>query len=267
MCIKAWNTPTIIDYEISGNSSVGRALVSQTKGRGSESRFPLKIRLHLKHILPFLFIITIIACTRPASTPKALFKEELTRNEDTVILRKIVNNRQIEIYSITDSILLLSQVGEKTDTIHFNNYFHSFNCDVDLNGDNNKDLMIYSFPNMHGQLRPYVFLSNHEGKLYYRPELDIYNLSYDTVSRNICGFYVGGVYSESSKDIYKWENDSLRLVRGASMQYISADKSYIVKFYEKDVTKPYQTISRCSKNLWDTAVFENYPDIHEIIEL
>jgi hypothetical protein len=35
----------MFEYKISGNSSAGRASVSQTEGRGFESRFPLLLLL------------------------------------------------------------------------------------------------------------------------------------------------------------------------------------------------------------------------------
>ena len=127
--------------------------------------------------------------------------------------------------------------------------------------------MIYGMHNLYGQLRPFVFLSDKEGKLRYRPDLSIYNLSYDTISKSIRSFYEGGVYSNFSKDIYKWENDSLKLVRGASMQYASEEEGYVVEFYEKDATKPYQTVKKSSEQLWDTAVFKIYPDVVDTADI
>lgn len=217
----------------------------------------------MKRIVLLLLIIT--ACHHPVSTPenqsKAPFKEALIRNDDTVILKTFINNQEIEVFCIADSILLFSQEGERTDTIPFDNYLYGFNNNMDLNQDGYNDLMIYESLNMHGQLHPRVFLSNKAGKLRYRPELSIFNLCYDTITKHVVSFYEGGVYSDFSKNSYTWENDSLRLIRGASLKFISPEKGSILTFYTGKDEKPYKTFNKDSEELWDTAVFEIIPVI------
>jgi site-specific DNA-adenine methylase len=223
----------------------------------------------LKRILPFLFIVA--ACSHPAPTPriqsKVPFKEQFLRNDSLVILKKVVNGRQVEIFCIEDSILLFSQENEKTDTIPFKDYLYAFNDSLDLNEDNYKDLVIYCMPNMHGQFRPFVFLSKKNGKLNFRPDLSLYNICYDTTGKHVISFYIGGVYSEFVKNIYTWKNDSLELIRGASIQLISPEAGYVVKFYKGKDEIPYKTFKNRGEELWDTAVFKSYPDIHPIIIL
>jgi len=222
----------------------------------------------LKHILPFLLLIT--ACVQPAHQPTTLFKEQLIRNDttnpNTVILRKLVNNQPIEITNIADSILYFSQENQKTDTISFYNSLFGFNSNTDLNNDGFKELIIYGHHNMHGQRQSYVFLSDKTGRLHYRPELSLPNLVYDSITKHIISYYIGGVYSEHSKFIYIWDKDSLRLIRGATIQFNSPHTGYVLKFFEGNVDKPYKTI-QSSEEPWDTAIFKDYPEPDITIEL
>ncbi|WP_148230666.1 XAC2610-related protein [Chitinophaga pinensis] len=132
---------------------------------------------------------------------------------------------------------------------------------MDLNQDGYNDLMIYESLNMHGQLHPRVFLSNKAGRLRYRPDLSIFNLCYDTITKHVVSFYVGGAYSEHSKNTYTWENDSLRLIRGASLKIVSPEEGSILTFYTGKDKKPYKTFDKNAEELWDTAVFEQIPNI------
>ncbi len=217
----------------------------------------------MKHIFLLLFIIT--ACSHP--TPKPPFKEQLVRTDSIVVLKKLVNNRQIEVTNIIDSLLLFSQENGKTDSIPFENYLFAFNSDMDLNADSYKDLVIYGHPNMHGQCMPFVFLSNKEGILRYRPELSLFNIQYDTASKHILSFYLGGVYSEFTKDSYTWENDSLKFLRGASFQVLSPMGETLLVFYKGKDKVPYRKLKNSSEELWDTAVFKGYPDVSFVTEI
>lgn len=218
----------------------------------------------MKRIL--LLVAVISACTQPKS--KTPFTEELIRTDSAVILKKLVNNRQIEITNIVDSLLLFSQENTKTDTIHIECcYLFAFNDHMDLNADSYKDLVIYNHPNMHGQCVPFVFLSNKEGKLRYRPDLSIMNIQYDTVSKHILSFYWGGVYTKGTKDCYIWENDSLRFLRGASFAVLSPTGETLMEFYKGKDKMPYITLKNCCEELWDTAVFKGFPDVSFYTEI
>lgn len=114
---------------------------------------------------------------------------------------------------------------------------------------------------------PFVFISNKEGKLCYRPDLSICNLCYDTATKQIVSFYIGGVYSEHSKDLYIWENDSLKLVRGVLMS-LEQDHAGMFKrldFYKGDMRRMYRLVTEDCEAVWDTAIFSEYPmiDFHE----
>jgi len=198
---------------------------------------------------------------------KEPFKEQLTRTDSIIILKKLVNNQQVEIVNIIDSFLLFSQENAKTDTIPFDNYLFAFNDTMDLNADSYKDMVIYSYPNMHGQCRPFVFLSDKLGKLRYRPDLSLFNIQYDTTSKRIFSFYLGGIYSEVTKDSYTWENDSLKYLRGVSFQALpTVGKSVFVFYKGKDKT-PYKSLKNCCEDFLDTAVFYGFPDVHFFREL
>ncbi|SFO50414.1 hypothetical protein SAMN05428949_5464 [Chitinophaga sp. YR627] len=212
-----------------------------------------------------LFWAVISACSQPRSKPP--FIEEFIRTDSIVILKKLVNNRQIEIVNISDSLLLFSQENTKTDTILEYFYLYAFNDTMDLNADSYKDLVIYNHPNMHGQCMPVVFLSNKGGKLCYRPDLSLMNIQYDTISKHILSFYVGGVYTRNTKDCYTWEGDSLRFHRGASFELLSPMGETLMEFYEGNDTIPYKTLKNCCEELWDTAVFKGLPDVSFYTEI
>jgi hypothetical protein len=215
-----------------------------------------------------LFLAVIAACSQPKPEPKPPFKEQLIRTDSTVTLKKLVNNQQVEIINIIDSLLLFSQENTKTDTISLENcYLFAFSDNMDLNADSYKDLVIYGSPNIHGQCKPFVFLSNKEGKLRYRPDLSLMNIQYDTVSKRILSFYLGGAYTEHTKESYAWENDSLKFLRGASFQVLSPRGEPLLVFYKGKDKIPYRTLKNCCEELWDTAVFKNYPDFIFSIEI
>lgn len=206
-----------------------------------------------------LLLVIICACSQPI--PKPPFIQQLIRTDSVVILKKLINNRQTEIINIVDSLLLFSQENTRTDTILGYCYLFAFNDSMDLNADSYKDLVIYNHPNMHGQCIPFVFLSNKEGQLRYRPDLSLMNIQYDTISKHILSFYVGGVYTRNTKDCYTWKGDSLRFHRGASFELLSPMGETLMKFYEGNDTIPYKTLKNCCEELWDTAIFKGFPDV------
>lgn len=224
----------------------------------------------LKYILPFLFIMG--ACTHPTPKRNIPFKEALFTSVagDTVILKKLVNGQPVEIFTLTDSILLFSSEHDKNDTFPFKDFLKGFNDSMDLNGDGYKELIIYGNLNMHGQMKSYIFLSDKEGKLHYRPDLSHYNIRYDTTKKLVTSFYPGGAYSPHSKEIYTWENDSLQLIRGISLCFISPEKGSILKFYADKNETPYKTVTGTEENLagvWDTSLFQLYPEAEMVTQL
>lgn len=228
----------------------------------------------LKYI--FLFLFALGACTQPAPAPTTHNSEDklhqteppgqshVTRNGDTAVLRTAINNRKIEVFAIADSLLRLSQEGEATITIPFYTELFAYCDTMDINRDHQNDLFIYGHPNMHGQMSPYVFLSNNEGKLRYREDLSICNLCYDTATKQVISFYIGGVFSDHTKNAYIWKNDSLQLVHGASITVIQEGAAMFdrLQFYKGNNRKVYRTVIENSGAIWDTAVFKEYPSIY-----
>jgi hypothetical protein len=168
---------------------------------------------------------------------------------------------KIGIVVITDSVLLLSQVVgpdlRLTNRITFADYASDFKAD-DLNGDYKDDFIVYGHANMHGQKRPYVFMSDSEGILHYLPAASLYNIEYDWAKKELHSFYFGGVNSMHSKGIYRWQGDSVEQVAGLEYDMGSGE----IELYRMRKGKRYQRKFYHNHNevVFDTALFkvENY---------
>ncbi|MEI7597490.1 MAG: hypothetical protein WCK02_17210, partial [Bacteroidota bacterium] len=91
-----------------------------------------------------------------------------------------INNRKIAIITFTDSVFFLFQKNSKNnwtqiDSGLFETYAHRFE-ETNLNDDGNTDLIMYGFPDVHGESEPFVFISNDYGELHYRSDIKLYKL-------------------------------------------------------------------------------------------
>ena len=137
---------------------------------------------------------------------------------------KTLGNRQVGIAAISDSVLLVFQKQNHQYKLTARCSFpdNATDCKVaDLNGDGKEDVMVYGFGNMHGQRRPYVFLSDSTGLVHYRPDLALYNITYNRRAKLLISYYIGGANSVHSKEVYRWQGDSAKLVAGAEYDMYS----------------------------------------------
>lgn len=208
----------------------------------------------MKYIIPFFILLG-------SCRPSLPFVEGLTRDKDSVTFNKIINKKQIRIYAIVDSTLVISQDDERVDTLPFRHFFYGFNDQMDLNKDRQMDLLIYGVPDMHGQMQPFTFLSDEDGWLHYRPDLNQYNLSYDSTIQQVISFYEGGVNCRFLKEIYEWKEDSLKLIRGVALEAYNNENGWVVYWYASDPQNPYNIIKRMDGIAFDTAVFRSFPSL------
>lgn len=193
------------------------------------------------------------------SLRKYLHLTEFRQNGDSaryVLYGRQINNQPVGVVAITDSVLLLSQkIAGKwriTDRISFPSYAERLEVEQ-LNNDDEEDFIVYSYPNMHGQQQPYVFMSDSAGHLHYRPEMSsLYNLSYNRGSKRLHAYYVGGAYSEHSKKIYCWQGDSLKLLAEAKLDMYSGTTTLLRYMGKKYSSRTYR-----NEAVYDTALFQN----------
>lgn len=184
-------------------------------------------------------------------------------NEKYVFIITEINNHKVAIFAYTDSLLILFQNIDnkwiKTDSIEFDTYAHSFKK-CDLNGDKLDDLLINSAFNMHGQQYSYVFISDKNKRL--RPRVDIkrlFNLRYDSLTNMVSSYYFAGMHIDS-KELYKWENDSLKLIRGVECSYENPNRRAILTFYIMKNGKRHnlKTIWDKDESIFDTALWKGF---------
>lgn len=178
---------------------------------------------------------------------------------------KPLNDRQVGIAAISDSVLLVFQEQNHQYKLAARCSFpdNATDCEVtDLNGDDKEDVMVYGFGNMHGQRRPYVFLSDSTGLVHYRPDLGLYNITYSRRTKSLISYYIGGVNSVHSKEVYRWQGDSAKLVAGAEYDMYSGGlELYRMCGGKKCYRRLYPAVptdtARRSRNeaVYDTALF------------
>jgi hypothetical protein len=197
-----------------------------------------------KIIAIFLFLLHFASCgDKEKVTISKSLKQELTdslaiyssltevvKRDDSskyVLFLREVNKHKIGVVALTDSVLFLfNKSNEKwvqMDSIKFDTYATSFEV-LDLNSDNNDDFIIHGFGDMHGQSKPFVFISDVNGFLHYRSDFHhLYNIRIDKEKNLIESFYTGGEYS-NYKETYIWDKDSLILAEGVKQELISNKK-------------------------------------------
>jgi len=139
---------------------------------------------------------------------------------------KTLNSRQVGMAAISDSVLLVFQKQNHQYKLVSRCSFpdNATDCEVtDLNDDDKEDVIVYGFGNMHGQRRSYVFLSDSTGLVHYRPDLSLFNIAYSRRTKSLVSYYIGGVNSVHSKEVYRWQGDSAKLVAGAEYDMYSGE--------------------------------------------
>ncbi|NVN93775.1 MAG: hypothetical protein HXX18_00685 [Bacteroidetes bacterium] len=205
----------------------------------------------------FILKINLIdSLNRFSNLDEALLRGD---SSDYVLYIKEINENKIAVIAITDSLLFIFQQINgnwiQKDSILFKDYAESFEI-TDINGDFHDDLLIYGHPNMHGQNAPYVFLSDKNKNLHYRPDIHLFNIKFDKEKQLIKSFYEGNAYGENNKEYYQWKNDSLYLVRGVmSIMFANGDNE--VTFYKLKNGKRFNyKILNCPKEIvYDTALW------------
>lgn len=127
----------------------------------------------------------------------------------------------------------------------------------DLNGDGRADLVVSTTANMHGQPIPYVFMSDKQGVLHYREDVSMLGVAYDPKKKLVQSFFIGGAFDVHSKEVYRWEHDSLRQLAGAELDLPHST----VRLYRlRHGQKHYYLTSRGEKaeEVYDTALFKPY---------
>lgn len=190
--------------------------------------------------------------------------EYLRKDDKYVLYIHEINNKKIGIMAITDSVLFLFQKEKngwyQVDSIIFENYAFSFGI-KDINGDRKNDLIVYGFPNMHGQCFPFVFMSKTNYNLDFRPDINLMNINFDTAKNLVQSYYIGGVYTTIYKEYHKWEGDSLVLVRGVEhCPPFGSDRYPTVTFYKlkRGNRFDYKKILDKKGTVYDTALWEGY---------
>jgi hypothetical protein len=172
-----------------------------------------------------------------------------------VLYGKQLKANKIGIVAIYDSVLLLYQVVNRklnlASRIHFRNIVSDVE-EADLNGDDKSDLIIYGSPNMHGQAEPFVFLQRDSITWKYRPDIKMYDVSYDPDKKLVRAYYSASGYSVMSKELYRWDNDSLRQIAGVDYEpWKPLVTSYLVKSGKRYAFKWYRSTA-----VADTILFQ-----------
>jgi hypothetical protein len=126
-----------------------------------------------------------------------------------------------------------------------------------LNGDNNKDFIVYSFGNIHGQSIPYVFISDKQSVLHYRSDIHLYNIKYDPNKKLVKSYYQGGVNSINHKEYYLWQNDSLKLFKGVERNPSNPEKATTTYYNLKNGQRnDYKILIDNTGEIYDTALWK-----------
>lgn len=112
---------------------------------------------------------------------------------------------------------------------------------TDLNNDNQTDVVVKGFGNIHGQSRSYVFLAGQPGTWHYRPDLNLFNIRYNKRTGYVEAFYEGGARSLHSKQMYRWAGDSLQLIKRGEQDFQEEEKFY-TRIYEMRNGKEIKTL-------------------------
>ncbi len=198
--------------------------------------------------------------------------DSITRFEDLTEVTKIddnsqysfyigtVNNKRIALISMTyKSIYLFYEFNNKwieTDSMIFADMATSF-ISADLNRIPNKDFIVRGEPNCHGQAYDYVLLSDTNGYLHFRSDVSLHNISYDYESKIIRSFYFGS--TNFTKEIYRWENDSLVLIRGVELVLVDYKVGYMLTYYnEKDGKRDdYKVIWKNAEKIFHSELWKD----------
>jgi len=177
---------------------------------------------------------------------------------ETSLFTTTVNGKPYALYFLKDCLLIIYDQQQSkwvaVDTVAIDDYALGFHSADDLNGDGTNDVVIYSHYNMHGQTRCSVLLTDSNNNLHYRPDIHLWNIHFDTVKHQLTSYYEGGAFSDHSKEIYNWKNDSLVLMRGIVINLSQHPK--LGRFYTlKDTIK----ITGDVETVFDTAFFSDYP--------
>lgn len=225
--------------------------------------------MKIKNNIYFIFFTIIIACSSPTETKQKkiklndLNKKIICTKKNTISKNQLVdslikysslnkfllrdnegqfvlyitkiNNTKIGFIAMTDSTLFFYQKVNNNwvlnDSIDFNSYAFSYKA-LDLNGNNKNDFVIYSYPNMHVQSIPFVFICDDKNHFNYRKNIKLYNISYDPQKKLVKSFYEGGVCSVHHKALHKWKNDSLIIVEKVELN-LSDHQSIETKYYKE----------------------------------
>jgi|GEM_PF-4332713 len=136
----------------------------------------------------------------------------------------------------------------------------------DINGDGLTDVILCSAPTMHGNIQQYPMLAHADGSLHLRHNgNEGFNLHFDTASRKLRSFIIGGVFTTIFKEEYAWQGDSMVLVRGVRFtppqDVSSPDPLEIVECYHQvgdstvidtSITNPHALA------IYDTALWKSY---------
>ncbi|HMC99919.1 MAG TPA: hypothetical protein VKH37_07195 [Ferruginibacter sp.] len=173
------------------------------------------------------------------------------------------DGKKVGLIGITDSMLyVFRHSGDEwiqDDSASFETYQFDFSFEY-LNDDDQEDLIVYGFGNMHGQSEPFVFLCDSSGRFRYRPDIKQYNPSYNQHTKLFRSFYEGGAFSIIDKEIYHWVGDSLKLIRGAAFDPSAAATQFpVTTFYvEKNGKRfDYKTVTDKTGKIYDTAVWKD----------
>lgn len=203
-----------------------------------------------------------------AALTDSLFKyrhlQEFTQRDDSAryaLYGTQTTFGKVGVVAVTDSVLLVFQEVKHrfqlTNHILFDNYATGFK-EIDLNGDNQDDFIVYGHPNIHGQAPPFVFMNDGKGVLhYYRtPLLNMYAIDYDPVRKLVRTEYVGGAFDTHSKELYQWQGDSLRQVAGAELHLEHPD-TVTVRVYKVKNGKEYGVKTYSGEAAYDTVLFKS----------
>ncbi|WP_431244145.1 XAC2610-related protein [Flavobacterium sp. P21] len=163
--------------------------------------------------------------------------EFLLRDRDSkfVLYGGEINNTKIGFIAVTDSTLFFYQKFKNkwilNDSIPFDTYAFSYEV-IDLNGDNRDDFIINSARDTHGQSIPYVFICNEKNILKYRKDIKLYNMTYDRDKKFIRSFYESCAYCVHSKELYRWVNDSLKLIERVELD-LTNENIIKTKYYKE----------------------------------
>jgi hypothetical protein len=190
--------------------------------------------MKFRYILPLLFF-----CCRcsPSSTPLTS-AAEVRLNNSPGIRDTLHLNPDITLISLTqgDSVSYIFVHQKKWQLLDSNTtpvYYKT----ADMNGDRLPDLVGYDVADIHGMRSTLIYLQQADSFIKARIPGRLCNAQYDSNTRIMKSYYISGAFGVHVKGEYRWDHDTLLLIRRVEMNLSSLD-SATIRWYERKNDTP-----------------------------